>query len=468
MHNTKLLQVLSTLSVKELREFQLHVNQFSDRDASKKLLAHLSTFVGKWEHKDLQLEVVGKKLEYEAPFKSLSNRASDLYKTLMKFLVIRKLYSDDYKFEQEFLELRIFEERGLSQLKNLKMARSLKHLEKAPVDDQWSALREMLLQRMAYYNMNGNKIESGENNIERCLVLIDQFTISSKLKYACEVLSRSQVLNKQRSNYNFLFQQMLSAKVNSKDSFQILYQSTFKALYTLEPENFRNALALLQENEKHLASEDRYKIFGYLINALAQGSKKQVLVYGQQLLKLYQIGLSSGLLIHDNKITRGNFLNIVEIACKISDLDFAEKFIAEYSVKLPEEDSTHTATLAEAIVLFTYQNFKEVLAKLNIVNFNPIDEKFRANVLLLCSIYEIYEDADPSWDRCKSFKMFVGRKYPMLSANFLAGMRNFSNFVQRLLQRKESRRALQQALSETDPIVMRSWLESKLQGYTPL
>lgn len=468
MHNTKLLQLLATLSGQELQEFQAHVNQLSRRDATKKLIAHLSTFEGKWEHEDLGLEAIGKQLGYKAPFKSLSNRASDLHQILMAFLVTRKLNSEEYKFEKEFLELKIFEERGLGHLKNLKMANLLKRLKQSLVDDQWSSFREMLLQRMTYYNMNGNKLESGENKIERCLELIDQFSTSSKLKYTCEILSRSQVLNKQHFDYDSLFQEMLSVEIKSEDSFQKLYQSTFKALYTLEPESFREALALLRENEKKLASEDRYKIFGYLINALAQGSRKQVLVYGQQLLRLYQFGLSSGLLIHDNQITRGNFLNIVEIACKVSDLDFAEKFIAEYSGKLPAEDSTYTAILAEAIVLFTYRNFEEVLEKLNTVNFHPLDEKFRANVLLLCSIYEIYEDADPSWDRCKSFKMFVGRKYPMLSATFLESMRNFSNFVQKLLQRKESRKDLQQILTETDSIVMRSWLDSKLQDYTPL
>lgn len=70
-----------------------------------------------------------------------------------------------------------------------------------------------------------------------------------------------------------------------------------------------------------------------------------------------------------------------------------------------------------------------MFVKLNIVNFNFIDEKFWVNVLLLCSIYEIYEDVDLSWDRCKFFKMFVGRKYFMFSVNFFVGMCNFFNFV---------------------------------------
>lgn len=59
-------------------------------------------------------------------------------------------------------------------------------------------------------------------------------------------------------------------------------------------------------------------------------------------------------MIYDNKIIRGNFFNIVEIVCKIFDLDFVEKFIVEYLVKLLEEDFIYMVIFVEVIVLFIY------------------------------------------------------------------------------------------------------------------
>lgn len=467
MHKTKLFQVLPTLSVKELREFQLYVNQFSDRDAIKKLLAHLSTYKGKWKHQDLQLVAVGKKLGYEAPYKSLSNRASDLYKELMKFLVIRKLYSEDYKFEKEFLELKILEDRAIDKLKKLQREKITKQLEKAKVTDQWSSFRWMLLHENAYYNWDSNKIDLKKTEIEASLKFLQEFGINSKLKFACEILSRSQVLNISTTEFLYTFGEILLLEINPSDPYQVLYHSTFRTLYYLRKEDFDATLRLLEEKEKNLAAIDIYKIFLYLVNALIQHPKKQILDYGKQLLGIYKFGVPRGFLMHENQISRVTFVNIIETACQMGDIDYAKNFLAKYTSQISSEDSDDTAVLSEAIILFAQDNFDNVLTSLNIINFKNLDEKFRANILLLCSFYELHGDREITHYKAKSFKIFVERKYPILSSEFLSSVRNYIYFVLQLLQRKRSQAGLCQELDETSPIVMRQWLKKKLQDYTP-
>lgn len=466
MHKTKLLQVLPTLSAKELREFQLYVNQFSDRDAIKKLLAHLSTFRGKWEHEDLRLEIVGKNLGYEAPYKSLSNRASDLYKELMKFLVIRKLYSEDYKFEKEFLELKILEDRAIDKLKKLQREKLIRQFNQAKIKDQWSAFRQMLLYDVAYYNsIEENRIDPKKTEIEHSLKLEQHFHVSSRLKYVTELLSRSQIMKFPTEKYDVLFEETLSSQIDTTDSYQLLYQATFRALYTKIPEDFTIAYSLLQQKEELLTKTDRYQIFLYLINAVAQHSRRKIIEYGKQLLALYKFGLPRNILFHQDQITRVTFLNIVDAAAKMHDFAFAKEFIRNYSKKLPEDYQKDTATLAEVMIKFERKEYDEVLQKLRTFNFKYPDEKFRAHILILCTFYDLKSDPNVIWDKCNSFRVFTSRNKTKLNPIFLLGIENFISFVQKLLQQKLSKAKLKNELHRTDPIVMRIWLQEKIQSY---
>lgn len=468
MQNTKLLQVLATLSVEELEEFHVHVKQLPVRDAIKKLLAHLSEFRGNWNQVDLELEVIGTHLGYEPPFKSLSNRASDLYKILMEFLVHRKIYSPAYSFEKEFLELKIFEERGIDKLKKLKRERLMRQLDQSKITDQWSAFRRMLLYETAYYNWDSNKIDLKKTEIEACLKFLQVFSINTKLKFACEILSRSQVLNISTSDYLHTFGEILLLRVDPKDPYQALFHSTFKTLYYLRKEDFDTTLNLLKEKEENLTAVDSYKVFLYLVNVLVQYPKKQIESFGSQLLDIYKFGVPRGFLTHQKQMSRVTFVNIIETACQMHDIVYAETFYTKYSSKISSENVENTLALSRAIIHFHKQNFETVVTCLNIINFKALDEKFRANILLLCSFYEIYADAEITQDKAKSFEIFVKRKYPILGHEFLVSVRNFISFVLKLLQRTQSASAIEKELKEIAPIVMRQWLRKKLQTYKPI
>ncbi len=466
MHNTKLLQVLATLSAKELEEFQAHVNELSKREATKKLLAHLSTFEDKWQHEDLQLEAVGKQLGYKAPYKSLSNRASDLYKILMEFMVVRRPYSKDYRFEKEFLELKIFEEKAADKLKKLQREKLIRQLDQSKTKDQWSAFRQMLLYDVSYYNsIEENRIDQKKTEIEQSLKLEEHFHISSRLKYSTELLSRSQIMKFPTEKYNALFEEVLSSKIDPTDNYQLLYQATFRALYTQVPKDFTIAYSLLQQKEELLTKTDRYQIFLYLINAVAQHSRLKTIEYGQQLLALYKFGLPRKLLFHEGQITRVTFLNIVDIATKMRDFAFAKEFIRTYTKKLPKDYQKDTSTLAEVMIKFERKEYDIVLEKLRTFNFKYPDEKFRAHILVLCTLYDLKSEPNVIWDKCNSFRTFTSRNKTKLNSTFLLGIENFISFVQKLLQQKLSQARLKNDLNQTDPIVMRIWLQEKLESY---
>jgi len=462
MQNTKLLQVLATLSVEELEEFHMHVKQLPVRDAIKKLIAHLSEFRGNWNQVDLELEVIGTHLGYEPPFKSLSNRASDLYKILMNFLLQKKLHSSAYKFEKEFLELKIFEERGIDKLKKLKSEQLMRQLDQSKITDQWSPFRRMLLYDMAYYNMDENRIDLKKTEIESCLQEEEYFSVGTRLKYACELLSRSQVLKAEIEN-TALWDSILQLEVKPGDPFQEIYQAAFRVLYLLTPYDFQVTFNILQKRGECLPNDDQYRIFMYLLNSAAQRSKREVQVYGQKLLELYEFGLPKGYLTHHDHISRVNYINILDIAYKISNFKFAENFIKVYESKLSVEDKPGTSILAEALLCFAKNEYGDVLKKLSINNFKFLDEKFRSHILLLCCLYELEGHSTLVWDKCKSLQIFIDRNKPKLHSNFLLSVRNFVNFTQKLLRRKSPKEKLLDELSSTENIVMRQWLEKKIQ-----
>lgn len=464
MHSTKLLQLVKTLSKKELKAFTsfLQVN-YANSITLVELFDHIVSFREDWKNPSLQLDRVSVALKQGNNTKAISNKCSDLYKILLDYLVKKELDTDEYKFQKEMMVLATLEKRGLDKLKMQKWKALNKGLDKEEIRDSWSPLKKIKLYEMAYYNTESNKYDLKSITPENFLILLEEFNIGLELKYACELLSRSQFLI--TKSHTSLYDSILAANINPTNYYQLIFHTLFQALYSLDFADYEKTFYLLKGGISQLTEEDQHLVFLYLVNFAAQQSRRDINPYGQGLLDLYKFGLTHGLLIKDQQISRIRFHNIIDIACKVNDITFANQFIQEYQNCLPIEHQRDTISLANIIVLFAEKNFASAQMQLSTSNFKNLDEKFRSQSLELCCLYELESNGQATWHKCHAFKEFLNRNNKMIQASFLYSVRTFINILEKIMQQEVTKEHIMRVLETSDHVIMKFWLQEKLAHY---
>ncbi len=464
MHSTKLLQLVKTLSKKELKAFTKYLKANYASSASLiKLFEHIENFYEDWESPDLQLDQVSAALGQGENNKAISNKSSDLYKILLDYLVKKELDTEEYKFEKDTIMLGILERRNLDKLRAQKWTAIKKAFDKNKKTDSWTPIKEIQINELNYYKKIGNKYDASNKTLRDSLELLQQFELGLKSKYACEILYRSQFLTSPHDEKLYSF--ILNTVPNPDNFFQNIFHTLFRTLYTSSLQLYRETFQLLKDSNGKISEKDKQIIFLHLINFSAKQSRKNKQPYGSELLALFKFGLETKILVKDQQITRVRFHNIVDVACKTGDIDFGKNFIRDYQKYLPNNQIVDTVILANTIISFAEKDFEEVQEKLSKMNFKYIDEKFRAQSLTLSSFYELQGNSSTTWDKCHAFKAFLDRKNTNIGKNFIAGYRTFINTIEKLMREEMKKSEIKRYIVAADNIVMRFWLLEKLKSY---
>lgn len=437
MHSTKLLQLVKTLSKKELKAFTSFLQaNYANSITLVELFDHIVSFRGDWKNSKLKLEEINAKLGQGSNTKHISNRSSEIYQILLKYLLREEVEKENYHFEQDRITIKILGDRKLYSLKEKKTDIVRKQLKSKALQDSWLPLKEIRLNELQYYSEEYNKYNLESSILEDSLKQLEQFRINLTLKYACELLWRAIIL-KTEINLEF-FHPVLDLQIDSSNCFQRIYYTFFKALLHSDINAYKETINQLIIKEKKettqekLSQIDRQVILIYLINFAARQARRNKQPYGNDLLDLYDFGLKERLLIQGDKISRIRFTNIVDVACKFDDILFAKDFIQTYESLLPKDNYDDTVYLANVIILFAEKNHTDVVRMLKLKNFKNIDEKFRAQSFLLCCTYELEGNNEKTWERCKAFRSFLDRN-KIIGKNFIKSYRTFINTVEKLL-----------------------------------
>lgn len=469
MHGTKLLQLVKTLSKKELKAFTKHLKaNYASSASLVELFEHISSFYGNWNNSQLKLKEVTTKFGQGQNKKVISNKCSEIYRILLKYLLEREGEKEIYHFEKDIMTTKILGDRKLYSLKEQKLNLVRKQLKSKALEDSWLPLKKIRLNELQYYSEEYNKYSLESNILEDSLKQLEQFRISLTLKYACELLWRAIIL-KTEINLKF-FNPVLDLQIDSSNYFQRIYYTFFKALLHSDTDAYKETINQLIAKEKKEAQEeklpqvDRQIILIYLINFAARQARRNKQPYGNDLLNLYRFGLQENLLIQGDKISRIRFTNIIDVACKFDDISFAKDFIQTYESLLPKDIYDDTIYLANVIILFAEKNYNDVVKLLAHKNFKNIDEKFRAQSFLLCSLYELEGNNEKTWERCRAFRSFLDRN-KIIAKNFIKSYRIFVNTLEKLLAEELPKEKISNYIEEADNIVLRFWLLEKLKNY---
>ena len=333
--------------------------------------------------------------------------------------------------------------------------------------DESSFYYRYLLEKGEYKLQQADRQRASISNIENIVNNLDNFFIIEKLKYYCDILSRSSFVS---HNYevklideiiNFLSKESES---NLEPAIQIYYKMI---LMVKDSHNENHYFELKEHLKKHAnffprneASEMYTFAINYCTRQLNSGNRK----YLREYFELHQQLLETKIIIIDNELNIGIFKNLVVASLQLGETEWTENFINDYQKYLPISQRENAVTFNLAQVYFYQKKYDDVIQLLQQVEYEDYVYNVNAKQLLLRTYFEI-EALDPLFFLIDSFRAYLYRN-PKISTKMKESYSNFLTITKKLSGTKKRDKktldTLKEEIKTQKNLANRPWLLKKI------
>ncbi len=478
MVGRKLFQVLIKLTEKEIRRFELFVRSpyFNKHEGVKKVVQQLVRIHPDYNEETCGLKVMAIRVfggnEEEArkqlgPFYTYTSQLLD------RFLIHQQLDASDLGAKTTLLKS--LRQKKMNGPFEKKLRDYTRLAEKMPIRDQsyYQFGYEMAAEADRYYDRQGSRKK--DHNIELKHFFLDRYYLTEKLRDACEIFTRSKILDISYENY---FLPVLLAELERRiedfigESMVITYYHTYLMLTTGEEGHYFTAWKTLQEHIGAFTIAELKTIYNYFqnfcINKINDGNQ----VFLKEIFKLYQSQLEKKLLLEDGYLSEWHYKNIVTTGLRLGEMDWVQQFIEDYKINLWPNKAENAYRFNLANFYYATHQYDKVLKLLIHVEYSDLRYSLGSRALLLRTYYDLgaYEPLDALAD---SFRHFLLRNKLMANVR----RRGYSNLFRltrkaaqlrathfTMAQQKalEELRKLKLAMDKAGSIFNEAWLREKI------
>ncbi|MEO1518780.1 MAG: hypothetical protein AAFV95_27445 [Bacteroidota bacterium] len=205
---------------------------------------------------------------------------------------------------------------------------------------------------------------------------LDQYYLINKLRYCCEMMSRSRILNEQHSIF-LLTELRQSLKGHPKLHPLIALYARLLDLYEDQGNDalFDQIQGLFQFHLASFDPVDARRILQNLLNHCVVRINAGEMSFKKRQFSLYRLGIRAGCLFLQQEISVGAFINIVTVAVAVKKPTWASTFIEKFQDCLPPGQSGDALLLAKAIEAFGQGEFNQATDLL--VQLQQDDTRFK-------------------------------------------------------------------------------------------
>lgn len=398
MRQTKLVEVLRTLSTRERTRWRQYVHSdFFNKHAALRtlcdvVLACAPDFSGEGLRKKV---VFGQVFGPKEPYNELkiNNLISDLYELLLGFLAYTHRASDSAG--EQYHSLMALLERNLDK-------------QAGAVLDKYYKLLEQRNDRTAGWHRDAMRFwEAGEMLYSRQ----PRRTAGEHLRRQAETLHYAHILEKLRLSIAMLSRNTL-AVISPDDAPQWtndlrelrddkgltgalpvaeVYFAAQDLLTHPSPETFAALSAVLDARHRQFRKEELNELYQCALNyCIRRINNGQPEAYADAL-ALYRTLLDRGLLLHNGRLSQWTYKNIATTGLRSGAFDWTENFLIEYRDMLLPTERDNAFAFNLATLYFEKQDFARALRTLQNVEFTDITYHVGAKILQLKSFYLLGE-----------------------------------------------------------------------------
>ena len=472
MQNYPLFHALQKLSLEEIDQFAHFVAcpAFNTNQGLSQLINYLKDF---HPHYTINSKELFQHLYPNQVFnvQKLRDRRSLLFRLLKRFLAIQEVEN-----RQDLQDLAILKQFRERQLPNLfqSHSRAMEKRTSTSLTDQQLLNNHLQAEEKERFSISG-QLRLTNDKLQLMMDELDAFYISKKLKWTCEMLNRSGIVN---TNYQLhLVDKLFNIIEENHDHLQnpliALYHSVY---YTLaEPNNeqhyfdFKN---LLDESYDQLGKDDAISLYRYAQNYCIRRVNEGKSEYMQAVFDIYKALLDKDLLLDNNVLPHPHYKNMVTLGLRLKEYDWTRQFIEDKKKLLEKNIRDNAYHFNLATYYYETQQFDDVVNLLNNVEFSDVYYEIGSKYILMKVYYDL-EELDLLSYLIASFEKFIKRN-KAISIKNRPGILHFLMVLKKLSKIKEwqpyknkafiaqQKQKVIELIERKKPIVNIDWLQEKL------
>jgi hypothetical protein len=468
MHSSKLLQLYSSLTKKEMKDFLLYLNAdfFNKNEQLRQLATYISKHADDLSSVSLSKEKTFKSLFPNDAFEETKMRylMSDLTKLLENFLTFIAFDEDDFQKKlmlSKSLYKRNQEKYFLNALEELN-----KSNKKDGLRDSNFFFNQYLIEEITYNHTSEKRNRSIDSSLQEVIDNLETAYLSKSIKYYCEMLNRSNILQV-KYNLSFFDEMMKFLVKGSFDDIPAIkiYLCIYETLKELDnQENYIELLRLIDVNGQYFTNKELRDMYvfaqNYCIKRINKGLPKAL----EQIYDLYKIMDSKDLFYEGNYTSQPDFKNIVTTALRLGEVDWTIDFVEKHKETLNPEFKENAFTYSMAWIEFSQKKYKEALRLLLRVEFNDVYYHLDSKSLLLKTYFEM-DETESLLSLFDAFKIYLKRN-KFISEFQRETYQNFVNVASKLLKVKLGKikmtEELRSEILNTSPLADLSWIKIKI------
>jgi hypothetical protein len=463
MEQTSLIQLLRLLDTRTRTRLKHYVHSpfFNRHEGLKRLADWILGFAPEFKHPHLTKEKAWPVVAPGKPYDALrvNNHLSNLTQLAYGFLA--QLELEKQPALKQIWALQGLQERQADTLLDRNLRRADQLLEQADARSADYRLLSWQLQavkdRAALYRQQRkySPFLHAQNDE------LDAFFWCSKLRLACEMVSRSGVI---QTGYKATFLDILkqgatATPVLSENPVVQLYLAALKMLEEGQEADYEVCSALLQRNRHLISIEERYNLYHYLLNFCIRQINSGTHGYYRQAFRQYQNMLRDEVLLINGALSQWSFKNIITTGIRLGELEWVSHFMETYQVWLPEEDRVNALAFNRAALHYAWSDYGAALTALQAVDFTDDAYYLGAKIIQLKSYFELRESA-AFFALIQSFEQYL-RRNPRLSDYRRTANLNFLHLVRKAFELKPGTREAAlwvTSVQQTYPLANKDWL----------
>lgn len=329
---------------------------------------------------------------------------SQLLKQVEKFLLFHLLEEDNLDYL--WLKAQLFQRRKLDKSLQSTMnqiASILGHQSNQNADYHWQKYK------LSYEEIAHTQYQSKNTaqELERHFALLDDAYVSAILRQTCYLLANQSVYNThfELGVLPYLLEYLAARKRPLPPAIEV-YLTYYRLITNTHQENFYHFYQCLERCHGLLPENEQRDLYlaanNFCIRQLNKGQKE----FEKIALDIYKRILDQNLF--KEGMSYLTFSNIVALALKTGDLDWAELFIRTHSAELTDEDRESSMALNLARLAYSRQDYSTALVLLQKADFRNLLNHLVAKSLLIKVYYEAGEYATLDY-QLTAMKVFLYR-----------------------------------------------------------
>ncbi|MEM7105310.1 MAG: hypothetical protein AAF502_19385 [Bacteroidota bacterium] len=313
----------------------------------------------------------------------------------------------------------------------------------------------------------GHKLDrEGWSNFEEISSSLDQFFLAEKLKLYCEILSWKKVA---AVDYDLLFVEDILKHVKAHHAklvppVAIYYQMILTLEDNQDSTAYFELKHLLEDYAELFPPEEARNMYACAQNFCIRMINKGNLQFLEETFELYKAVLDRRIIWPNGVLSPYDYKNIVVVALRLKEFEWAENFIHEFKPHLPDDFRENAFVYNLAKFHFYQKNYTEVISLLQRVEYNDVFYNLDSKSMLLKTYYETGE-YNAMEALIESFRVLLRRK-KVISEHHRANYGNFIKFVQKLIRMvpgdKKAIENLRKSIASTPAIADVEWLLEKV------